>query len=632
MLEVFRKLAQGKIGKALLVIVPLTFMIYGVDTWLSGAGANASVAEVGNQKVTIQEFDDALQNFAEQRRAAEEKDPPDFLENPEVRQYVLDQLISTKLLNAEIQRSRFALSDESLNNFILSLPEFQKDGVFSDEVYSKTLAANNLKPSQFEARMRNNLLTQQVSNGIAAAAFVPNAVFDKTMQVEHQQREVSIAEIRADDFMSEAKVDAQQVKDYYEKNKEKFQVPEQVGLQFVLLSANDMIRHLQITDDEVKKYYDDHREQFQGEEQRSASHILIGFGKADDESRKAALEKAQAVLAEVKAQPDNFAEFAKKYSQDSGSAQNGGDLGLTKRDGALVKPVEDAIFSMAPGAISDLVESQYGYHIIKLTGIQGTAPTFDEVKAQVRANLLYQKAVDQFNEMTDRFNELAYTQSDSLEPLVKEFGVEMQTSPLMSRMDVQGYFKSDKLTSEIFSDDVLKDKRNTSAIEVGPNTLLVARVTDHKPAAPRSFDEVQQPLEDYLKHEQSVALAVKKGKEMLDALRKGESASNLDWIPDVTIDRKNAQGLNDAVMKQAFRIDAAKLPAFDGVEITNQGYTLIRVSKVEGSAPTDADERKLLQGEMESALAEAYSAAWMNALRDQAKIKINQRLLEMKPQ
>ncbi|MDR2875935.1 MAG: SurA N-terminal domain-containing protein [Methylobacillus sp.] len=631
MLEVFRNFAQGKFGKAVLVIVPLTFMIYGVDTWLSGVGSGVGVAEVGDQKVTAQEFDDNMRKLLDQRRAAGEKDGADFAENPEVRQYVLDQLINTKLLDAEIRRSHFAFPDESLNNFILSLPEFQKDGVFSNEVYGKTLEVNNLTPSRFEARMRNTLLTQQVQNGIAAAAFVPDALLDKTMQIERQQREVSVVEIRADEFMSQTKVDAQQVKDYYEKNKDKFQVPEQVKLQFVLLAANDLIRQVQVTDDEVKNYYDEHRGDFQGEEQRRFSTIVIGIGKGDDASKKAALEKAQEVLAEVKAHPDNFAELAKKYSQDVGSAQNGGDFGTYRRDKTLPQPVEDAVFSMTPGAISGLVESQFGYHIIKLTGIQGSAPTFDEVKAQVRANLLYQKAVDQFNEKADKFNEMAYTQSDSLEPLVKEFGMEMQTSPFMGRAEMQSFFKSDKLVGAVFSDDTLKNKRNTEAIEVGPNTMLVARVEEYKPAAPRSFDEVQKPLEDYLKHEQAVALAVKKGKETLEALRKGQTAE-LDWIPDVTIDRKNAQGLSDTVMKQAFRVNVAKLPAFDGVEVANQGYVLIRVSKVEGSAPTDADERKLLRGEMESAFAEAYTAAWMNALRDQAKIKINKRLLETKPQ
>jgi peptidyl-prolyl cis-trans isomerase D len=626
MLETFREHSKGWLAKGILALIALTFAIFGIDTYLRNAGSGAAVAKVDGKTVTVQEFSNALQDFRNQMQASGKVDPA-LLDDPEVRQAILDRLVTNRLLNAEVRNRHFALSDDSLSKFIITLPEFQKNGKFSQEQYDEVLKQNKLTPSQFEARMRNELLMQQVRDGISAAAFVPDTLFDKVMQTERQQRQVSVAEIKADDFMGQVKVDDKQIKDYYEKNKDRFRVPEQVKLQYVMFSANNLIPNIQVTEEEVKKYYGDNAAQFQGEEQRRASHILIGFGKGDAAAKKAAHEKALSVLAEVKKNPGKFEELAKKYSQDPGSAQNGGDLGLFGR-GMMVKPFEEAVFNMAPGSVSDLVESEFGYHIIKLTEIQGSGQSFDEVKTNIRAELLYQKALAQFAEKAEGFSNMVYEQSDSLEPAAKEYGVQVQNSPFMSRADAVKFFKSEKLVNAVFSNEVLKDKRNTEAIEVAPNTLLAARVVEYKPSTARSLEEVRTALENFLKHEQAVALAVKKGKETLETLRKGQAAASLDWIPDVTIDRKNAQGLSDAVMKQAFRTDVSSLPAFDGVENSGQGFTLIRISQAEGAAPEDADERNLLRSEMEGAIAEAYSEAYLNALKAKADITVNKQLLD----
>lgn len=630
MLDTFREHSKGWLAKGILAFIAVTFAVFGIDTYLQNAGSGAAIAKVDGNSVTMQEFSNAMQDLRNQMQASGKVDPA-LLEDPEVRQMILDRLITTRLLSSEVRNHHFALSDDALSKLIISLPEFQQDGKFSQERYDEILKQNKMTPSQFESRMRAELQIQQVRDGVAAAAFVPGSLFDKVMQVEHQQRQVSITDINADAFLGQTKVDAKQVQEYYEKNKDKFRVPEQVKLEYVMFSSNNLIPAIQVTEDEIKKYYTDNAAQFQGEEQRRASHILIAFGNGDAAAKKAAQEKAASVLAEVKKNPGKFEELAKQYSQDPGSAQNGGDLGLFGR-GMMVKPFEDAVFAMAPGAVSDLVESEFGYHIIKLTEIQGSGQSFDEVKTNIRAELIYQKALAQFAEKAEGFSNMVYEQSDSLEPAAKEYGVQVQAGPFMSRADALKFFKSDKLVNAIFSNEVLKDKRNTEAVEVAPNTLLAARVVDYKPAASRSLEEIRPALENFLKHEQAVALAISKGKAALAALRKGENPTGLEWIPEVVIDRKNAQGLNDAVMKQAFRTDVSTLPAFDGIETPNVGFTLIKISQVDSAAPEDADERNLLRHEMEGALAEEYAAAYQAALKAKADIKINKSLLEVNRQ
>lgn len=630
MLDTFREHSKGWLAKGILAFIAVTFAVFGIDTYLQNAGSGAAVAKVDGKSVTMQEFSNAMQELRKQLQAEGKVDPA-LLEDPEVRQTILDRLVTSRLLNAEVRNRHFALTDDALSKFIITLPEFQQNGKFSQEQYDEILKQNNLTPSQFEARMRAELLVQQARDGVAAAAFVPGTLFDKVMQVEHQQRQVSVAEIKADAFIDQVKISDKQIKEYYEKNKDKFRVPEQVKLEFVMFSANNLIPDIQVSEEEIRKYYTDNAAQFQGEEQRRASHILIGFGKGDAAAKQVAREKASSVLAEVKKDPGKFDALAKQYSQDPGSAQNGGDLGLFGR-GMMVKPFEEAVFSMAPGAVSDLVESEFGYHIIKLTEIQGSGQPFDEVKTNIRAELLYQKALAKFAEKAEGFSNMVYEQSDSLQPAAKEYGVQVQTAPFMSRADAQKFFKSDKLVNAIFSNEVLKDKRNTEAIEVAPNTLLAARVVEYKPSTARSLDEVRVALENFLKHEEAVALAIKKGKEAVAALRKGGDVAGFEWIPEVVIDRKNAQGLNDAVMKQVFRTDAGTLPAFDGVENSGSGYTLIRITRVESASPEDADERNLLRSEMEAALSEAYSAAYLAGLKGKADITVNKQLVEVSRQ
>lgn len=626
MLEAFREHSKGWLAKLILALITVPFALWGIDSYLQGAGSNVAVAKVDGNGITVQEFGNAMQETRNQLQASGKTDPA-LLEDPAVKESVLNKLIVTRLMNAEVRRANLTISDEQLGKYIVGLPDFQQNGKFSQELYDSILAQNHLTPSQFEARIRSSLLSQTARSSIAATAIATNTALDNILRLEHQQREVSVADIKADDFLAQTKVDAAQVQAFYDKNKDKFRVPEQVKIEYVMLSANNFVPSMQVSEDEVKKYYAENAEKFQGDEQRRASHILFSFGgKTDAASKKAVQEKALAVLAEVKKNPKKFSELAKKYSQDPGSAEKGGDLGVFGR-GMMVKPFEEAVFSMAPGAISDLVESEFGYHIIQLTEIKGQGKSYDEAKATIRGELLYQKALAKFAEQAESFSNMVYEQSDSLQPVAKSFGLQTQTSQWMSREDAKNFFKNDKLVNAIFSSEAVKDKRNTEAVEAAPNTLVSARVVEYKPAAARSFEEVRPALETYLKHEQAMALASKKSAEVLAELRQGKDVTGYNWIPPVVVDHKNAQGLGDEVMRKVFTIDAAKTPAFDVAEKKNVGYTLIRISRVDSVLPTDAAEKKPLADEVQAALAEEYISAYLSGLRAKVNIEVNKQLL-----
>jgi peptidyl-prolyl cis-trans isomerase D len=626
MLETIRAHSQGWLAKLILTLITVPFALFGIDAYLKNAGNSAAVAKVDSSTISVQEYRGAMQTLRDRLQKEGSKDLA-ALDSPEVRQSVLDRLIANRLLAAEVTDRRFKISNEQLTQFITNLPEFQQGGKFSQEVYDKLLSQNQMTPSQFENKMRADLLIEQVRDGVPGLAFASQAVEDGTLKVEHQQREVTVAEIKSADFVSQVKVDPTEVQAYYDKHKDKFKVPEQVKLEFVMLSANTLIPQMQVTEEESKKFYEENASKFQGDEQRRASHILIGFGANPTPAAKVeAKKKAEQVLAEVKKNPANFAELAKKYSQDPGSGEKGGDLGLFAR-GAMVKPFEDAAFSMKVGDLSGLVESQFGYHIIKLTEIAGKGQGYDALKPQIRAELMYQKALAKFSEEAENFSSTVYEQSTSLQPAANAFHVPVQKTEWLSYSDGAKYFKSDKLMTLVFTDEVLKDKRNTEAVEVSNNTLVAARVVDHKPSAPRSFDEVKAGIEDLLKLEKATKMAIEKGTTSLASLKAGKEAPGLDWIPSVTVDRKNAQGLTDLTMSNVFKVDTTKLPAYLGVADSKKGYLLIKVTGVQNKLTDDEEAKKTALASLRTALAAEYGAAYLGTLKADKKIYVNSRLM-----
>jgi len=623
MLEAIRAHSQGWLAKLILTLIAVPFALFGIDAYLKNAGSDAAVAKVAGSSVSVVEYRNAMQSLRNKMQSEGQKDLS-LLDTPQARLTVLNRLINTRLLNAEAQDSKFKISNEQLSEFVITLPEFQQNGKFSQEVYDKLLTQNQMTPSKFENMMRGELVTQQVRDGIPPLAFAIKAVEDRAIKIELQQREVTIAEIKSADFISQVKVDDAEVKAYYEKHKDKFQVQEQVKLEFVRFSANDLIMKMQVTDEDSKRFYNENAAKFQGDEKRRASHILIGFGPgATPEAKAQAKKKAEEILAEVKKNPAKFAELAKKNSQDPGSAEKGGDLGMFGR-GAMVKAFEDAAYSMKPGQVSDLVQSEFGFHIIKLTEVSGQAQSYESLKPQIRAELMYQKALAKFSEEAENFNNLVYEQSSSLKPAADNYGLQVQKTDWVSATDGAKFFKNDKLMSLVFSNEVLNDKRNTEAVEVANNTLVAARVVEHKAAAPRSFDEVKAGITDFLKIEKASKLAIDQGNAALASLKKNQTVSNIDWIPAVTVDRKNAQGLTELTMSNVFKIDTTKLPAYTGVSDSKKGFLLIKVVAVHDA---DEDTVKAASADYKAALTAEYGAAYIATLKTKNKVSVNQRLL-----
>lgn len=619
MLEIIRERAQGVIAKIILGLITIPFALWGVDSYIRGGDKVDIVAEVDGQNITRQEFSRTLKEQQERMRGAMgERFDPAMLDRPEVRQSVLDGLVQQRLLAMEANRVGFNLPDTLLASIIAEIPEFQQDGKFSQARYESMVRAQDMTPAIFENRLRQNLVIQQLFEGLSHGVAVPRASEELVVRLAEQQREISQAMLTPEQYMIQLKVDPADIKAYYDKHREEFLVPEQARLDYVVLSVDELQQQMVVGDEEVKKYYDEHGAQYGEPEQRRASHILI-----------AERTQAEQILKEIKQNPAKFEDLAKQYSKDPGSAAKGGDLGFFAR-GAMVKPFEDAAFGMKGGEISGLVQSDFGFHIIKLTAIRhGAARSLDEVRADISQELKKQKAVKKFAELAETFSNTVYEQPDSLNPVADALKLKIQSSPWISKKGADmPLLNHPKLLQAVFSEDALKLKRNTEAVEVAPNTLVAARVAEYKAASYKPFEELNTELAKRLLREQGNAMAVKRGRDALASLQKGGAVAELKWGATILINRENASSMGKDALNQIFRADAGKLPAYTGIENPKGGYLLVKVSKVVEPGAIDPAKRKSYANQLRQALAQEYSSAYLASLKQKADISIKKEKLE----
>ena len=623
-----------RIVQIFLGLIALPFAFWGVDSYVRSSGAGSDLASVGDTKITIQQFEQALRDRQDQmRQSMGDSFKPELMNSPEIRLGVLNSLIDQRLLLLEAGKNRLVTSDDALRDFLSSVPSLQEDGKFSMSRYETVLRAQGMSQPQFEARVRQDLTLQQLVGTVGSSAFVSLTQAEAMLRLQSEERQFSEFKISSGQFANKVKIDESAIQKFYDENKNRFEVPERVKAEYVVLSLDALLTQVKVSDAEVKTWYDGHQDRYQEPEERRASHVLISSdGDAGKEKAKA---KAEEVLKDIQKNPSRFAELAKQHSQDPGSAQKGGDLGYFGR-GMMVKPFEDAVFQQKEGEISGLVESDFGYHIIKVTGIKAAKlrPLAD-VRSDIEGELRRQAATRKFAEAAESFNNMVYEQSDSLQPVVEKFNLKVQQSGWLPKnadprmLAALGPLGNEKVAKALFSDDVIKNKRNTEAIEVAPNTLLAARVTEHVPASVQPFDTVKGDIGEYLKDQEAQAQAKASGEARLAELNQGED--KLSWSASRSASRLQARQLQlpPAALQAIFKADVQKLPAYVGVS-TGDAYSLYKITKVIQAETVNENQLKALRTEYASIVAQEDLSAYLSSLRSRYKIDINKAALEPK--
>ena len=604
MFDFIRSHSKLMLALIVLLIIP-SFVFFGVQGYTNMTeGAAATVAKVDGQAITQAEWDAAHQRAVQRMRTQMPNVDVRLLDTPEVKRETLDAIVRERVLLAAANRQYLFPGDGRVARLFRSEPQFaglrNPDGTVNKDI----LASQGMSSEMFVQQLRTEFGMQQVLAGVTQTTVAPQAVAAASLDALLQQREVQVQRFDAATYRGKVTPTPADLEAYYKAHENEFRAPETATIDYVVLDLEALSRDLSVPEADLQRYYEENISRYTATEERRASHILI---KADAEAPKAEQDKAkaraEALLAEVRKNPKSFAEVARKNSDD-GSAEQGGDLDFFGR-GAMVKPFEDAVFAMKPGEISNVVKTDFGYHIIQLTEQRGgDKRSFDSVRKEIEAEVRKSLAQRRYAEAAEQFTNLVYEQPDSLQPAIERFKLDKRSATVQREPapGATGAIASAKLLEAVFGEDALRNKRNTDAVEVGANQLASARIVSYQPARTLPLAEVEARVRERVITMQAAALAAKDGQARLAEVKTQPTAA----LPQsLTVSRAQTQGLAREVVDAALRADAAQLPAAVGVDLGERGYAVLKVVKVIARDPS--------AGGGDAALRNQYAQAWSNA-------------------
>jgi peptidyl-prolyl cis-trans isomerase D len=616
----------------LLVLIVPPFALFGIDYYFRDTGSGDALARIGDIRISDLEYSQALRQAQDRMREMMKNNPdPALLNSPQLKESVLNDLIARKVALVHAYKSGMTVSTAELQKIIGAVEAFRDEsGRFSQTRYRQLLQGQGMTPVAFENDIRMNIVLEQLRSVTAGSGFLPESVVERLLKIGEQEREVSQVVFNPMDYRKQVKISEADVEKYYEEHKKEFQIPERVRLEYLVLSP-DVVEHAaKITDEELKNYYQANIDRYRTPEERRASHILIpAAASATAEDKAKAKAQAEDLLKQIKSSPGKFAELAAKFSKDPGSAEKGGDLGFFGR-GLMVKAFDDAVFALKVGELAGPVETQYGYHIIRLDAVKPSQSTpFEAVKQQIVDEVRKPKIGRAYAEAADSFNNLVYEQFDSLQPAAEALKLTVQKSDWVSRTggNPNPLFNNEKLLNAVFSDAVLKNNHNTSAIEVQPNMLLAARVIEHKPEAALPLEQVRNDVMQFLTDKGAIELAEKEGRAALENLQKGQPVA-LSWSPSLPVSLQKRHGLHPEGAQAVFGADVSKLPVYAGVPAAQGRFVLYRITKVKDVTAIDPEQRKALGKQLAEMVGQEQYVAYLASLRERADVKIDRKRLE----
>ncbi len=637
MLTEIRSRATGWIAWFIVILITIPFALWGINSYFEGADTVA-VATVNGEEIDQQTYRYALEDRRSRlNRLLGSNVDPNLANSPEFKKSVINGLVDQILLSSDADTQGYRISDEQLNHFIQSVPQFQRDGQFDPGLYESSVRTQGFQVGDYERRLRQQHIVDQVRLGFTDSEFVTEADLEEMLRLVLQRREFDYATIKPQHFMQHVEISDAEIEQQYQENSELYQTPEKIKVQYVRLAVADLIENIAPGEDELLQAYESSQARFKAPEQRRVSHILIAVKEdADEATRNAAVEKALSLTQQARGGSD-FEELAKQHSDDPGSAANGGDLGVIAR-GAMVKPFEDAAYQLQQGEISDPVETRFGYHVIKITElVPESIKPFAEVREQIEQEERKRLAEAQFIEQAESFRNLVYEQPDSLEPVAEELGLALETSDWFSLDSGTGVAESRRIREAAFGAEVFLEGLNSETIEIDVNTLVALRKRESQPAAPIPLSEVRDEIEKTLRQERARERVAKLGGELVDKLKQGGA-----W--DAVVQEHDLEAAESSLTRSEQSSDPGREivaaifqaqrpgdgePIYGGITTAAGDYALFRLRKVEDGDPKQAE--KEVADRYRSVLSRRrgydYFLSYQNGLRAAADVKIFQEQL-----
>lgn len=623
-----------RIAQFILALLVIPFAFFGMDAYFTDGPGGNEIATVGGSKISVVEFDQALRDQQDRVREAMGGDVDrSLLDSDALRRSVVENLVNQRLLALFAADNHMTVMPQQLQQVIAEVPAFQTDGRFALDRYEAALRAQGMSPASFEARLAQDLRIQQIALAVGESAFVARTSAQRFLAAQLEERKVREMAFTPARFLADVKLGEDAAKQYYEANPARFERPARLQAEYVVFDEDAVGKQVSVSDDEIRQYYEANAARFSQPEERSARHLLITVadGASEEEVAKARA-KADAILAQLRENPARFAELAKVESQDPGSAAQGGELGFFGR-GAMVKAFEDAAFALEKGQISDVVRSDFGFHVIQVTDIKpASARPLEQVKDEIAEELKRQSGSRRFAELAEHFSNLVYEQPDSLKPAAEELQLEIHRTDWISRADGRvGEFDNERLLNALFSPEGIEKRRNVEAIEVGRGKLVSARVADYQPAQRLPFEQVKGDIEQQLRTEEAAKLAAARGKEALAALTKGEEVPG-EWSEVRTLQRGTAS-LARAAVDAIFGAPANNLPAHVSVAMPDGNYSIFRIETVNRPELAKDDPRMAaVMQQYQRLIGERDFSAFLASLRERYEVEINEAAVKVQTQ
>jgi peptidyl-prolyl cis-trans isomerase D len=618
------RLLQVALG---ILIIP-SFVIFGVQSYSHMNGEETqAVAEVDGHPITRAEWDQQHRKDIETLRQRNPRLDPKVLDTPEALRASLDTLVRERVMQAVVAHENLTVSEQRIQREWQTNPQFQQLRALPADQQAAVLAQQGLTINSLADSIGQEMARQQALQGVAASGFAPVSSSKAATDAWFDQRAIQWQRFDTKDYAAAITPTDAQVDAYYKAHTADFKAPEQAKIEYVVLDAEALKPQVKVDPTLVQGFYDANKSRYTTAEERRASHILINVAPnaspADIEKAKA---QAEAVLAEVRKNPAAFADVAKKSSQDAGSAAQGGDLDFMRKN-AIPGAFSDALFSMKEGEVSNVVRSDAGFHIIKLTGVRGgSVKPFDEVKPQIEDQLRQQEAAKLYAAQAEKFTDTVYTQPDSLDPAVKAFQLTKQTATVQRKAapGATGPLASDRLLGAIFSSESIKNKHNTEATETGTSQLASAHVVEYSPEHVRALAEVRDQVVAAVRNELAIAAAKKDGEARVAAATADKS---LVLPQAATVGRLDATGaVPIPVVEAALKADLSKGPAVTGLALPD-GYAVVRVLKSVPLPPEAAAQAEQAKALIAQAFEQSEAQAVYESLKLRYKVKIHEDLV-----
>lgn len=632
MLQLIRDHAKGVIAWIIVLLIVIPFALFGINQYFQG-GADIVVAEVNDTPVHARDFQRLFQRErAMRRQLMGENFDPELMNDELIKKETIERIVNAQVVSQSAAGAGFRIGDARLAREIRSIGDFQRDGQFNRELYTRLLRSLGMSEGAFEEDMRRDLLTQQLMGAITDTALVTDHELETMLRLQQQQRKIGYLVLKAGDYLDQAEVSDAEIQRYYEANLDRFAVPERVKAAYIELSLAAIKREIAVDEQQLRRMYEERAASFTVEGQRRVRHILVEVEEgAEKEAVETARAEAENLLARIQA-GESFAELARQHSDDGGSASEGGDLGFFGQ-GVMVKPFEDAVFEMGEGEVRGPVRSPFGFHIIKLEEVRpGSSRTFEEVRDQLIDEAKGTEAEKQFFEQAETLANLTFEHPRTLQPAAEELGLGVRSTEFFSRDRGPGIAADAKFRAAAFSEDVLEAGNNSEPVELGDARFVVVRVDDRLPETHRPLEEVRDAIARDLRREAAQAHVARLGEEVVERSEQGASLIDLageynaEWnAPELVL--RTASGLSPAVLDAAFSAGRPRgddTPEITGTRLSSGDYAVVALYEVHDGDPGVVPEEQRLSREraLIRQIAQRISGQMLEGLKERMDIVV----------